>query len=122
MRPGPAALPSGLGRLVARTVEATVLATAASSWLVELRDNRATGDTAVADIGSWDPSTWTAEASGFALGEGPRGALPPRVRPERAPGGAPRAPPRRPSVPRAPPSGPGCGPRGSGMLSRPSPP
>jgi Ni,Fe-hydrogenase I large subunit len=72
---GPEALGSVMGRLIARAVEATVMVEAAARWVTELRDELATRDVAVADITSWDPSTWPAEASGWSLGEGPRGAV-----------------------------------------------
>jgi len=68
-------LQSSVGRILARAAEASVLAPLLGSWLDELRTNLATGDLAVADITSWHPDTWPAEASGFALGETSRGAL-----------------------------------------------
>ncbi len=72
---GPEVLPSVLGRIIARAVEAQVMTTAADGWLSELRENLATGDIAVADITRWDPESWPAEAASSSLGEGPRGAV-----------------------------------------------
>jgi hydrogenase large subunit len=69
------AMPSVLGRLIAQSVEATVVAGAARDWLLGLRQHLASGDLAVADISSWDPGTWPSEAAGWSLGEGPRGAV-----------------------------------------------
>ena len=72
---GPEAMPSTLGRTIARAAEAQVISTRAIGWLQELRQHLSTGDLAVADIGSWDPATWPAEAEGWSLGEGARGAV-----------------------------------------------
>jgi Ni,Fe-hydrogenase I large subunit len=72
---GPEVMPSVLGRILARAVEADVLTAAAIRWLGELRENLATGDVAVADITAWDPDSWPEEAASFSLGEGPRGAV-----------------------------------------------
>jgi len=71
----PAALFSTMGRIVARTVEAQVLARKADGWLWELRGNLATGDLAVVDASRWDPSGWPSTAEGVGLVEGPRGAV-----------------------------------------------
>jgi len=72
---GPEAMASVIGRLLARAVEAQVVVIRAANWLRELRQHLSTGDLAVADISSWDPGTWPAEAEGWSLGEGPRGAV-----------------------------------------------
>ncbi len=64
-----------LGRIVARAVEAQVIAGRLAGWQRELVENLATGDLALADITSWDPASWPAEAQGWSLGEAPRGAL-----------------------------------------------
>lgn len=64
-----------IGRLVARSVEAGVMIGHAATWLWELKANLSTGDIAVADVTSWLPDSWPAEAQGFSLGEGPRGAV-----------------------------------------------
>ncbi len=72
---GPEVMPSVVGRMLARAVEAKVMVTRAGRWLEELRQRLSTGDLALADIGSWDPGTWPAEAAGGSLGEGSRGAV-----------------------------------------------
>lgn len=70
-----AQMPGVLGRLLARSVEADVVAKQNATWLADLRANLATGDLAVADITFWDPGSWPAQAQGFSLGEGPRGTV-----------------------------------------------
>jgi Ni,Fe-hydrogenase I large subunit len=70
-----AILPSVLGRMLARAVEAQVVVRQTGSWLAELKANLATGDVAVADITRWDQSSWPSEAEGHSIGEGPRGAV-----------------------------------------------
>jgi Ni,Fe-hydrogenase I large subunit len=72
---GAAALSSTLGRMIARAVEAAVVADQLDGWIRELRATLASGDLAVADLSRWDPGTWPAAASGRSLGEGPRGAV-----------------------------------------------
>lgn len=72
---GVEALFSTLGRVVARAVEAQLIAKRLVGWLGELEQNMASGDVALAEITRWDPGTWPAEATGFSLGETPRGAL-----------------------------------------------
>lgn len=69
------AVPSVLGRLLARAVEASIVVGKARGWLLTLRQHLGTGDLAVANISSWDPASWPAEATGWSLGEGPRGAV-----------------------------------------------
>jgi len=69
------AMPSVLGRLMSQGIEATVMVNAARGWLLGLRQHLGSGDLAVADVSSWDPGTWPAEAAGWSLGEGPRGAV-----------------------------------------------
>jgi Ni,Fe-hydrogenase I cytochrome b subunit len=71
----PEALTSTLGRIVAKAVEAQMLAGHVGDWLAELRDNLATGDIAVADLARWDPGSWPTPAEGWSLGEGPRGSV-----------------------------------------------
>ena len=63
------------GRLIAKAVEAQVVARQASTWLADLRTNLGTGDVAVTDITLWDPRSWPDEASGWSTGEGPRGTV-----------------------------------------------
>ena len=72
---GPAALFGTLGRVVARALEAQVIAKHAAGWLWELRTNLDTGDLAVVDPSSWDPMSWPDHAEGWSLGEGPRGSV-----------------------------------------------
>ena len=68
-------MPSVLGRMLARAVEAQVVVRRAHEWLTELKANLATGDVAVVDLTYWDPSSWPAEAEGRSIGESPRGAV-----------------------------------------------
>jgi Ni,Fe-hydrogenase I large subunit len=72
---GPDALFGTLGRMVARAVEAQVIATRLGGWHRELAQGLAGGDLAFADLSSWDPGSWPQEARGWSLGEGPRGAV-----------------------------------------------
>jgi len=72
---GPDALLSTLGRTVARAIEAQVVAGRLGGWIGDLTANLATGDLAIADVAAWDPATWPRAAQGWALGEGPRGAV-----------------------------------------------
>jgi hydrogenase large subunit len=71
----PEDLPSTLGRIVARGVEARVVVDRLAGWLQQLRDDLAAGDLALADVAAWDPGAWPSETSGRSLGEGPRGAV-----------------------------------------------
>jgi Ni,Fe-hydrogenase I large subunit len=71
----PEGLTSTLGRLVAKGVEAQMLAGHVSDWLDDLRENLETGDLAVADLRRWDPDSWPTPAEGWSLGEGPRGSV-----------------------------------------------
>jgi Ni,Fe-hydrogenase I large subunit len=64
-----------LGRLVARAIEAQVLAARLVAWHDDLVANLATGDLAVADLSMWDPDSWPSSAEGYSLGEGGRGAV-----------------------------------------------
>jgi Ni,Fe-hydrogenase I large subunit len=72
---GPDALFSTLGRMLARAIEAEVVADQLETWIGELKSTLATGDLAVADLSRWAPETWPSTASGWSLGEGPRGAV-----------------------------------------------
>ena len=69
------ALFSTLGRTAARGLETRL----AVRWLLDeynhLVANIKSGDTATADTGKWEPSTWPAEAKGYGFTEAPRGAL-----------------------------------------------
>jgi len=71
----PDALFSTLGRMVARAIEAQVVADQLDGWVAELKATLASGDLAVADLSRWEPETWPSEAKGVSLGEGPRGAV-----------------------------------------------
>jgi hydrogenase large subunit len=71
----PEELTSTVGRIVAKAVEAQLLAGRAEDWLDELRGNLATGDIAVADLTRWEPDSWPTPAEGWSLGEGPRGSV-----------------------------------------------
>lgn len=64
-----------LGRVLARALEAKVLARRIEPWLRALEENMASGDLAVADITAWDPSAWPREAEGWSLGEGSKGSI-----------------------------------------------
>jgi len=75
LRLEPEALPSTLGRLVARAIEARLVVDRLGGWLDELRANLASGDLAFADISAWDPAGWPAEAEGWSLGESSGGAV-----------------------------------------------
>jgi hydrogenase large subunit len=68
-------MPSVLGRMLARAVEAQVMVRRADGWLTELSTNLATGDVAVVDLSLWDPASWPSEVEGRSIGEGPRGAV-----------------------------------------------
>lgn len=72
---GPEALTGTLGRMVARAIEAQVVAARLGGWHTALRESLAEGNLAVADITKWDPGSWPPEASGFSLGETPGGAV-----------------------------------------------
>jgi hydrogenase large subunit len=72
---GPEALFGTLGRMVARAVEAQVVAARLGGWLTELRGNLASGNLAIADITKWDTGSWPSEALGWSFVETPRGML-----------------------------------------------
>jgi Ni,Fe-hydrogenase I large subunit len=75
LQAGPEGLVGTLGRMVARGIEAQLIAERLGGWLTELKDNLAAGDLAVADITRWDPQSWPGDAQGLSLGESPKGAL-----------------------------------------------
>lgn len=68
-------LPSVIGRMLARAVEAQILVRETDGWLWELKSNLATGDVAVMDLTWWDPASWPKEVQGVSIGESPRGAV-----------------------------------------------
>jgi Ni,Fe-hydrogenase I large subunit len=72
---GEEALFGTVGRIVARAIEARVVASRLGGWLSELRDHFAAGDMALADITLSDPADWPTEASGYAMAESARGAV-----------------------------------------------
>jgi Ni,Fe-hydrogenase I large subunit len=72
---GPDALSSTTGRMLARAIEASVLADQLDGWIGELKSAFASGDLAVANLDRWAPETWPSSTKGWSLGEGPRGAV-----------------------------------------------
>jgi Ni,Fe-hydrogenase I large subunit len=72
---GPEGLFGTLGRVVARALEAEVVAGQLERWLSDLRGTMAGGDLALVDLSKSDPAGWPGEATGWSLGEAPGGAL-----------------------------------------------
>jgi Ni,Fe-hydrogenase I large subunit len=72
---GPEGLTGVLGRMVARAVEAEVLARELDGWIWELRSSLSTGDVSVVNVERWDPASWPDEFGGWSAGEGPRGSV-----------------------------------------------
>ncbi len=70
-----AALFSTLGRTAARGLEAAITAGYAIEFYNALIDNIKNGDTRMADMSKFDPSTWPKTALGVGHSEAPRGAL-----------------------------------------------
>ena len=69
-------LPSTLGRTVARGLDAQVNAAMSKYFFDKLVQNIGAGDTDIANVTKWDPSSWpTSELKGVGLYEAPRGAL-----------------------------------------------
>ena len=68
-------LPTTVGRTIARALEAQAAAHANLYWLKKLYNNIKAGDTSVANMEKWDPSTWPKQAKGIGLTEAPRGSL-----------------------------------------------
>ena len=66
---------STVGRTAVRGLEAQLNAYIAKYYFEKLVNNIKAGDTAVANMERWDPSTWPKEARGVGLHEAPRGAL-----------------------------------------------
>jgi Ni,Fe-hydrogenase I large subunit len=69
------ALPSTMGRLVARALETQLFVHKLPGWLDELAANVQQGRLDIMDTAHWEPATWPAEARGAGLEEAPRGAL-----------------------------------------------
>ena len=69
------ALLSTLGRTAARGLESKLIADWALEFHQTLLTNIKNGDTRMANMEKWDPSTWPAEAKGVGYMEAPRGGL-----------------------------------------------
>jgi hydrogenase large subunit len=69
------ALFSTLGRTAARGLESKLLADWGLEFYDKLLANIKNGDTRMADMTNWDPSTWPKEAKGVGYMEAPRGGL-----------------------------------------------
>ncbi len=69
------ALPSTIGRTLARALECEYCAVMAIDDYNELIANIKAGDTATANVDKWDPRSWPKEAKGVGTVEAPRGAL-----------------------------------------------
>ena len=68
-------MPTTVGRTVARGLEAQMAVAANLYFMKKLYDNIKAGDTAVANMERWEPSTWPKIAKGVGVTEAPRGAL-----------------------------------------------
>lgn len=69
-------LPSTLGRVVARALDAQLSANVSKYYHDKLVTNIGNGDTDTANVVKWDPSSWPdGEIRGVGLYEAPRGAL-----------------------------------------------
>lgn len=69
------ALPTTIGRTLARALEAHYCADQMLDDYNALITNIKNGDTTTANMTKWDPATWPKEAKGVGLVEAPRGAL-----------------------------------------------
>jgi len=69
------ALFSTLGRTAARGIESQLVADWTLEFYNQLLANIKNGDTRMANMESWEPKTWPAEAKGVGFSEAPRGAL-----------------------------------------------
>jgi len=69
------ALFSTLGRTAARGLESVLLADWGLEFYDQLINNIKKGDTRMANMEKWDPSTWPKEAKGVGYMEAPRGGL-----------------------------------------------
>ncbi|MCQ0988209.1 nickel-dependent hydrogenase large subunit [Jiella marina] len=69
------ALPSTIGRTLARALEAQYCAKMMMDDWHALIANIKAGDSATANVALWDPSSWPSEAKGVGLVAAPRGAL-----------------------------------------------
>jgi Ni,Fe-hydrogenase I large subunit len=71
----PGQLFSALGRVVARALEAKIMAGRVLAWLDDLQANMQAGKLDMHNKTNWDPSSWPATAVGIGFTEAPRGAL-----------------------------------------------
>lgn len=71
----PDVLVGTMGRIVARALEARLVVGRMEAWHDDLLDQFARGDLAIAETRRWSPDGWPSTASGFSLGESPRGAV-----------------------------------------------
>ena len=69
------ALPTTIGRTLARCLESYFCAATMQDDWSDLMRNIRNGDTATANVEKWDPATWPKEAKGVGLVAAPRGAL-----------------------------------------------
>ncbi len=69
------ALPTALGRTLARALEAEYASDMMHDDFDELMSNIKNGDLSTANVSKWEPSTWPKEAKGVGTVEAPRGAL-----------------------------------------------
>jgi len=68
-------MPTMVGRTATRALEAQLDAEVGKFFFDKLLANIKSGDTKVANMEKWDPSTWPKKARGVGLYEAPRGAL-----------------------------------------------
>ncbi|MDQ7039257.1 MAG: nickel-dependent hydrogenase large subunit [Aquificota bacterium] len=68
-------MPTTVGRTVARGLEAQMAVASNMYFMKKLYDNIKAGDTTVANMDRWDPSTWPRTVKGVGVTEAPRGAL-----------------------------------------------
>ena len=66
---------STVGRTATRALESQVMGYISKYYFEKLVNNIKAGDTSVANMEKWDPSTWPKEAHGVGLHEAPRGGL-----------------------------------------------
>jgi len=69
------ALYSTLGRIVARGIEAKLMADRMANWHDRLMANIEAGNVQTFNDAKWEPASWPAHARGVGTIEGPRGAL-----------------------------------------------
>ncbi len=69
------AMPSTMGRLVARSYEAEWAARTMQVFYDKLLNNLKNGDATVVNTSKWEPNTWPRTAQGVGFTEAPRGAL-----------------------------------------------